>query len=126
MTRKRSKLEDKKMTEDNQLSVGKMTYSAYIPNPPSPSLRRKRVLLTVISEDDDEILARQGLASLRQARILRLCRDAYEQGGLLAYEDLTNLLSTSLSTIKRDLGLLRKEGFSVPIYRKKQRPMKGN
>ena len=81
------------------------------------------MVLTVVSEDDDEILAKQGLACLRQMRLLRLCREAHEQGAVLGYEDLTTLLLTSLSTIKRDLRLLRKQAVSVPIYRKKQRPI---
>lgn len=105
---------------------GKVTYYGYVQNPHSLSLRKKRVLLTLVSEDDGDTLARQGLSSLRQARMLRLCREAYEQGALLAYEDLTHLLLTSMSTLKRDLRLLRKEGLSVPIYRKKQRSIKGN
>ncbi|MFQ5849889.1 MAG: DUF1670 domain-containing protein [Candidatus Binatia bacterium] len=101
--------------------IGTIPYYASIENPPSPSLRKKRVFLSLISEKDDEILEKEGLASLRQARILRLSREALEQGALLAYNDLTNLLLTSLSTVKRDLRVLRKEGFPVPIYRKRQR-----
>ena len=112
------------LVEEPAHERGRMFYEAYINHPPSPSRRKKRVLLNIIAEEDDEILVDQGLASLRQARILRLCRQAHEQGALLAYEDLTNLLLTSLSTIKRDLRLLRKQGLSVPIYRKKQRPIK--
>jgi len=101
--------------------VGRIAYYAYVPNPLSPSLRKKRVSLTVVSEDDGETLERRGLASLRQGRMLRLCREAYEQGTLLAYEDLVHLLLSSVSTVKRDLRFLKKEGLSVPIYRKKQR-----
>lgn len=119
-------MESEKIIDCPTGETGKITYHAYIPKPPSSSLRKKRVLLTLTSEDDGEILAREGLAFLRQARILRLCKEAYEQGALLSYEDLTSLLLTSLSTIKRDLRLVRKEGLSVPIYRKKQRSIKGD
>ncbi len=117
-------MEAMKSIESRTAETGKITYHAHIPKPPSSSLRKKRVLLTLYQEDDGEILTKQGLARLRHARILRLCREAHEQGALLAYEDLTQLLLTSLSTLKRDLRLLRKSGFSVPFYRKKQRSIK--
>ncbi|OGQ80529.1 MAG: hypothetical protein A3F90_16705 [Deltaproteobacteria bacterium RIFCSPLOWO2_12_FULL_60_19] len=104
---------------------GKILHDAYIAKPATLSLRKKTVLLTVIAEEDDEILVNRGLAFLRQARLLRLCTEAHEQEALLAYEDLTNLLLTSKSTIKRDLRSLRKQGLAVPVYRKKQRSMKG-
>ncbi|MFQ5852769.1 MAG: DUF1670 domain-containing protein [Candidatus Binatia bacterium] len=119
-------MENKKMIEGPTNEGGRIAYYGYVQNPPSPSLRKKRVLLTLISDDDGDMLAKRGLAFLRQARIMRLCREAHEQGALLAYEDLTNLLLTSLSTIKRDLRLLRRGAFSVPIHRKKQRVTKGN
>lgn len=106
--------------------AGRITYYAYMRNPLSPTLRKKRVFLTFVSEDDEETLGKKGLASLRQARISRLCREAYEQGTLLSYDDLIHLLMTSMSTLKRDLRFLRRQGLSVPIYRKKQRPVKGN
>ena len=119
-------MEAKKTTEGLTNEGGKLTYYGYVQKPHSLSLRKKRVLLSLVSEDDGDTLAKQGLSSLRQARILRLCREAYEQGALLAYEDLTQLLLTSPSTLKRDLRLLKKEGLSVPVYRKKQRSIKGN
>lgn len=119
-------MEAKKTTEGLTNEGGKLTYYGYVQKPHSLSLGKKRVLLSLVSEDDGDTLAKQGLSSLRQARILRLCREAYEQGALLAYEDLTQLLLTSPSTLKRDLRLLKKEGLSVPIYRKKQRSVKEN
>lgn len=119
-------MEAEKITEGLASEGGKLTYYGYVQKPHSLSLRKKRVLLTLVSEADGDTLAKQGLSSLRQARILRLCREAYEQGALLAYEDLTHLLLTSMSTLKRDLRLLRKEGLSVPIYRKKQKSTNGN
>lgn len=101
--------------------VGRISYYAHLPNPPSPSLRKKKVSLTFVADEDVEMLEKQGLASLRQARMMRLCREASDQGALLAYDDLTHLLLTSMSTLKRDLRRLKKDGFQIPIYRKKQR-----
>ncbi len=45
---------------------------------------------------------------------MRLTEEAYEQGALLSHEDLACLLSSSLATIKRDVGQLRQQGLNVP------------
>jgi len=104
-----------------EVTGGTLSYFARIPRPSSLTLVKKKVFLTLTSDADEQTLATQGLASLRQERILRLCTDARQQGALLAHDDLATLLSTSLSTIKRDLRLLRQRGLFVPIYRKRQR-----
>lgn len=104
-----------------ELSSGTLSYFARIARPSSLTLVRKKVFLTLTSDADEQTLLTQGLASLRQQRIQRLCGDAAQQGALLALEDLATLLSTSLSTIKRDLRLLRERGLLVPIFRQRQR-----
>ena len=63
---------------------------------------------------DDLVALKRGVAALRQARIMRLTEEAYEQGALLSHEDLACLLSSSLATIKRDVGQLRQQGLNVP------------
>jgi hypothetical protein len=63
---------------------------------------------------DDLVALKRGVAALRQARIMRLTEEAYEQGALLTHEDLACLLSSSLATIKRDVGHLRTQGLNVP------------
>lgn len=68
-------------------------------------------------------MSAQGLAALRRERMMRLCQEAQAQGALLGYEDLVQLLLSSLSTLKRDLRLLRNQGQSVPLYRKRQRSL---
>lgn len=113
------------MIDETSNDIGRITYYAYLQNPPAPSLRKKKVYLTFVAVGDDDVVAKSGIAGLRRARILRLCNEAYEQGSLLAYHDLIQLLSTSLSTLKRDFRLLRKEGFSLLIYRTKQRSRSG-
>ena len=62
---------------------------------------------------DDLMALKVGVSVMRQARILRMTEEAYEQGGLLSHEDLACLLCTSLATIKRDAQALRAEGYSV-------------
>jgi uncharacterized protein DUF1670 len=119
MTPRGKLMDDQKTVGAKPGADGKVLFEAHTEKPASPSLSRRRVVLTLIAEEDDEVLAKQGLASLRQARVLRLCKEAQEQGGLLAYEDLTSILLSSPSTLKRDLRQFRKQGVVVPLFRKK-------
>ena len=59
------------------------------------------------------MLANYGLAGLRRHRILRLTREAYDQSALLSYEDLAIMLTTSPSTVKRDIRHLKHDGKFV-------------
>lgn len=86
---------------------------------------RRRIQLVLIAPEDGVILSEQGLTALRRARIQRLCRQAEEQGGVLTFEDLVHLLSTSLSTLKRDLAALERRGVSVPLYRRRGKRPRG-
>jgi Protein of unknown function (DUF1670) len=104
-----------------ELTSGTVSYYAHPQKAAAPSLTKTRVLLRLTLDADEDTLAAKGLAALRQERIFRLCTDACRQGALLGYEDLASLLSTSLSTIKRDLRLLKKQRVIVPIYRRRQR-----
>jgi hypothetical protein len=104
-----------------ELTSGTVSYYAHPQRAAAPSITKLRVWLTLTAEADEDTLAAKGLAALRQQRIYRLCLDAHRQGALLGYEDLASLLSTSLSTIKRDLRLLQKQGLRIPIYRRRQR-----
>jgi len=63
---------------------------------------------------DDLLALRDGVAILRQQRILRLTEEAYNQGALLSHEDLACLLGSSLATIKRDVARLRSRDLHVP------------
>ncbi len=49
-------------------------------------------------------------AQRRRRRVLRLCREAQEQGALARVHDLAELLGVSERTVKRDLAELRLEG----------------
>lgn len=40
----------------------------------------------------------------------RFTREAYDQGTLLTYEDIAMILTTSLTTVKRDIHFLKKQG----------------
>ena len=96
-----------------QLTSGQICYEAVAADEPAGkhiALARKiscRLTLNDINEDF-EILVNYELAGLRRHRILRLTREAYDQGALLSYEDLAILLTTSPSTMKRDIRYLKK------------------
>lgn len=59
---------------------------------------------------DLEALANYGLAGLRRHRLERITRETYDQGALLSYEDLAMILTTSPSTVKRDVYYLKQQG----------------
>jgi len=73
----------------------------------------KTVHLTVYSEDDPETYRQHGISALRQAKILRMTDEAYEQGALLTTEDLAILLCSSTRTIEYDLKHLREKGIAI-------------
>ena len=97
------------------LSSGEIAYEAVASDEPAGKhirlTRRISVRLKLIDLNSDlDVLANYGLAGLRRHRLARLSRQAYEQGGLLSYEDLAIILTTSPATVKRDVAHLRREG----------------
>lgn len=84
------------------------------PGKPLGECRKVAVLLTLEETGDLEVWKERGLAALRQAKVLRLASEALDQGALLTQEDLARLLCSSVSTVKRDIEALRKDGFQVP------------
>ena len=97
--------------------AGQMTYIAVSRDSPAGRAlsvcERKPVVLTIYGSDDLVALG-EGVAALRQLRILRITEEAFEQGALLTHEDLACLLSSSLATVKRDVKALRQQGKMVP------------
>ena len=97
--------------------TGQLTYLAVsVGSPAGRKLTEcQRVAIKLSLHTPDDLVAlKRGVAALRQARIMRLTEEAYEQGALLSHEDLACLLSSSLATIKRDVSQLRQQGLNVP------------
>jgi hypothetical protein len=97
------------------LSSGEVAYEAVAADEPAGKhirlTRKVTVRLKLLDFGSDfEALADYGLAGLRRHRLARLTRQAYDQGGLLSYEDLAMLLTTSPATVKRDVYYLRRQG----------------
>jgi hypothetical protein len=66
-------------------------------------------------QEDRQIRSLYGIGALRQARLLRICAEACEQGVLLSHEDIAyNILNCSLRTVARDVEHWRKKGIAVP------------
>jgi hypothetical protein len=103
---------------DIQLTSGQICYEAVAADEPASkhiALARKvscRLTLNDVNSDF-EMLANYGLAGLRRHRICRLTKEAYDQGALLSYEDVAILLTSSPSTIKRDVRHLKNDGKFV-------------
>jgi len=100
------------------LSSGEVAYEAVAAEEPAGKhirlTRKVTVRLRLIDFNTDlEALANFGLAGLRRHRVARLTRQAYDQYGLLSYEDLAMLLTTSPATIKRDIYFLRQQGMFI-------------
>lgn len=91
------------------------------------TLRRgkpQNITLTLIGQGDRDVLKKQGLRALRLKRIIRLTEEAYEQGFLLSYEDLSRLLVTSISTLKRDISYLERNGHRIRLRgRRSEKPL---
>ncbi len=81
--------------------------------------RCRTLRLTLIGHDDERELEGSGVRSLRLKRILRLTREAEQQGCRLCLGDLSALLLTSLSTLKRDIVSIESQGDTVPLKRKR-------
>lgn len=69
--------------------------------------------LTIVVQEDFQILKSEGLAGLRRRRLLRLTNEAVAQGVMLGYGDLSCLLVSSISTLKRDISIIENAGISV-------------
>ena len=109
-----------------QLDVGRIKLLVVAaeepPGKPLEQCQKVPVMLTFDAGHDDlEVRARQGVAGLRRTRILRMCSQAREQGGLISYEDLAyRLLNCGTRTVVRDVEHLRKEGLIVPTRGQQQ------
>jgi hypothetical protein len=65
---------------------------------------------------DQEVRRQKGIDGLRRFRLIRVCNEAYNQGGLLTVEDISyRLFNVGERTIVRDLALIRKDGENPPL-----------
>ncbi len=109
-----------------QLDVGQIKLLVVAAEePPGKSLEQGQKVPVVLTfdagQDDLEVRACRGVVGLRRTRILRMCCQAREQGGLLSYEDLAyRLLNCGTRTLVRDVEHLCKQGLVVPTRGQQQ------
>ena len=101
-----------------KLSDGEIAYEAVAADEPAGKhirlTRKISIKLNLIQLNSDlDALVQFGLAGLRRNRLARITKQAYDQNALLSYEDLAMILTTSPSTVKRDVQLLRKQGLFI-------------
>lgn len=72
------------------------------------------VTLTMSLNGQEKIEKDKGLGYLKKMKIHQLAWEAYEQDGLLSYEDIESILGISISTIKRYIKQYKTEGIVVP------------
>ena len=86
------------------------------PGIPLSQAAQKLVTLTLLDKSQDiDIQQQQGLPTLRQRRLLRVCEEAFQQGGLLTLEDLALLFNCGLRTLVGDLAALRQQALVPPL-----------
>ena len=71
-----------------------------------------------LCDDRTDLAVRQkhGVVGLRHHRLERVCREAFQQGGLLTTEDLANrLFNCGQRTLCRDIKALKDKGINLPL-----------
>jgi len=104
-----------------QILPGQMKYSCVSmtepPGKPIKSCQMVTVTLTLLHDEDTAGLPykdKDASIETRWRRLLRICDEAREQGGLLSQEDLSKLLMSDVRTIRRDIAELKTIGLTVP------------
>ena len=104
-----------------QIQPGQMKYSCVAasepPGKPIKECQMVTVTLSLLLNEDTEELpfkAKDASIETRRRRLLRICDEAREQGGLLSQEDLAKLLMSDVRTIRRDIAELKRQGIIVP------------
>ncbi|MFW6148773.1 MAG: DUF1670 domain-containing protein [Atribacterota bacterium] len=98
---------------DNQI----IFYAVSITEPAGKPIKECQLVpvhLTLYRQKDLEIKAKHGVPALREALVLRISQEAYQQGALLSQSDLAQILMINLSTVKRMIKKIKHKGISIP------------
>lgn len=73
------------------------------------------VILTLLDPDDLKVRNEHNAEAARRIRLVRLAEEARDQNGLLSQEDLAQILTCDVRTVRRDIQTLRdNQGIHTP------------
>ena len=118
-------LEEVFMQDDDLRSIlpGQVKYSCVADTEPAgrplKDCAMKQVKLTLLHSEQDhqgleQIDSKTRIQIMRWRRMMRICDEAREQGGLLTHEDLGILLMCDVKTIGRDVKALKEHEITLP------------
>lgn len=85
------------------------------PGVPLQQAAQKLVTIGLLTPEDVDFQQQQGIPALRRKRLVRICEEAFQQGGLFTLEDLSFLFNCSLRTLVYDLAALRRQNLLPPL-----------
>ena len=86
------------------------------PNIPLAQAQQHLVTLTLDAGEQDRAIRKQsGIIVLRRHRLVRLCEEAFQQGGLLTLEAIADLFNCAVRTLVNDLAALRAQQMIPPL-----------
>lgn len=86
------------------------------PNTPLTQAKQCLVTLTLDAGTEDRLVRQQaGIVGLRQHRMLRICEEAFQQGGLLTLEAIADLFNCGVRTLVDDFAVVRAQGHVPPL-----------
>lgn len=103
--------------DDRRSSNQILRQAVAVGEPAGKKLRECRLVnvkLTMYFTCEDRIEKEKGVRYLKKLKVHQLAWEAYNQGGLLSYEDIESVLLISQSTIKRIVREYRNEEIVVP------------
>lgn len=93
-----------------------VTAAEVAPNVPLAQAPQRLVTLTLDAGHEDRQVRRAGgVIALRRHRFVRLCEEAFQQGGLLTLEGVADLFNCAVRTLVSDLGAVRLQGIIPPL-----------
>ncbi|NRA13460.1 MAG: DUF1670 domain-containing protein [Crocinitomicaceae bacterium] len=110
-------------SELREIIPGQMQYCCVAdtegPGKPLKDCAMKTVTLTLLSQEEDnegleKVNNKTRQQQIRYRRLMRICDQARDQGGLLTHEDLSTLLMCDVKTIGRDVKSLNEIEIILP------------
>ncbi len=86
------------------------------PNVPLAQAQQCLVTLTLdAGAEDRQVRQAGGVIALRQQRFVRICEEAFQQGGLLTLEAIADLFNCAVRTLVSDFAAVRARGITPPL-----------